>query len=152
LARAPWRIRRGDTAGPELIALEGHGREEQAVPGADLSATVGWCTTRFPVRLEMSGVNLHDAFARGPAAGSAIKQVKEQLRAVPGNGIGYGILRFLDPAGSATLGATPEPRISFNYLGRVGVRDHSGAWTPTTEFTSLTATTDPQMALPAVLD
>ncbi len=153
LALAQWRNRRGDDpAGPELISLEGHGREEQAVPGADLSATVGWFTTRFPVRLEMSGVDLDDAFAGGPAAGSAIKQVKEQLRAVPDNGIGYGMLRYLDPVGSAELGSTPEPQISFNYLGRVGVRDHSGAWTPTTEFTSLTATTDPRMALPAVLD
>ncbi|NKY31863.1 amino acid adenylation domain-containing protein [Nocardia speluncae] len=152
LALAQWRARRGESAGTELISLEGHGREEQAVPGADLSATAGWFTTRFPVRLEMSGVDLDDAFAGGPAAGSVIKQVKEQLRAVPDNGIGYGMLRALDPVGSAELGNAPEPQISFNYLGRVGVHDHSGAWTPTTEFTSLTATTDPRMALPAVLD
>ncbi|WP_348538094.1 amino acid adenylation domain-containing protein [Nocardia carnea] len=148
LAFAQWRARRGDPAGPELISLEGHGREEQAVPGADLSATAGWFTTRFPVRLEMSGVDLDDAFAGGPAAGSAIKQVKEQLRAVPDNGIGYGMLRYLDPVGSAELGSAPEPQISFNYLGRVGVRDHSGAWTPTTELTSLTAPTHPRMARP----
>ncbi|MFD4404682.1 amino acid adenylation domain-containing protein [Nocardia sp. NPDC058499] len=152
LALAQWRARRGTPAATELISLEGHGREEQAVPGADLSATAGWFTTRFPVRLEMSGVDLDDAFAGGPAAGSAIKQVKERLRAVPDNGIGYGMLRYLDPVGSAELGSAPEPQISFNYLGRVGVRDHSGAWTPTTEFTSLTATTDPRMALPAVVD
>ncbi|MEV0684906.1 amino acid adenylation domain-containing protein [Nocardia sp. NPDC050378] len=152
LATAQWRARRGDTAGAELISLEGHGREEQAVPGADLSATVGWFTTRFPVRLDMSGVDLDDAFTGGPAAGAAIKQVKEQLRAVPDNGIGYGMLRYLDPVGSAELGTASEPQISFNYLGRVGVGDHSGAWTPTTEFTSLTATTDRRMSLPAIVD
>ncbi|KAF0846969.1 non-ribosomal peptide synthetase [Nocardia caishijiensis] len=152
LALAHWRALRGDSSGPELISLEGHGREEQAVPGADLSGTVGWFTTRFPVRLDLPGIDLDDAFTGGPAAGAAIKQVKEQLRAVPDNGIGYGMLRYLDPVGSGELGRAPEPQISFNYLGRVGVGDHSGAWTPTTEFTSLTATTDPRMSLPAVVD
>ncbi|MEU1981377.1 amino acid adenylation domain-containing protein [Nocardia sp. NPDC019395] len=152
LALGEWRRRRGVPADGELISLEGHGREEHAVPGADLSATVGWFTTRFPVRLELPGVDAEDAFAGGPAAGLAVKQVKEQLRAVPGNGIGYGMLRCLDPVGGAELGGAPEPQISFNYLGRVGVRDLSGAWTPTTEFTSLTATSDPRMTLPAVID
>ncbi|OQS16354.1 non-ribosomal peptide synthetase [Nocardia donostiensis] len=152
LALGEWRRRRGTTAGGEVIAVEGHGREEQAVPGADLHATVGWFTTRFPVRLELSGVDPEEAFAGGAAAGMAVKQVKEQLRAVPDNGIGYGMLRYLDPRACAELAGSPEPQISFNYLGRVGAREHSGAWAPTTEFTSLTATSDPQMALPAVLD
>ncbi|GGK97911.1 amino acid adenylation domain-containing protein [Nocardia jinanensis] len=152
LALGEWRRRRGMTAGGELITLEGHGREEQAVPGADLSATVGWFTTRFPIRLELRDIDPEDAFAGGAAAGYAIQQVKEQLRAVPDNGIGYGMLRCLDSRGAAELGSLPEPQISFNYLGRVGVREHSGAWTPTREFTSLTSTDDPRMALSALLD
>lgn len=152
LALGEWRRRRGMAPGGELISLEGHGREERAVPGSDLSATVGWFTTRFPLRLELADIDLDDAFAGGPAAGRAIKQVKEQLRAVPDNGIGYGMLRCLDSRGRAELGSAPDPQISFNYLGRVGAREHSGAWAPTTEFTSLTATNDPRMALPAVLD
>ncbi|MGV9637978.1 amino acid adenylation domain-containing protein [Nocardia rhamnosiphila] len=152
LALGEWRRRRGMAAGAELISLEGHGREEQAVPGADLSATVGWFTTRFPIRLELRDIDTEEAFAGGAAAGRAVEQVKEQLRAVPDNGIGYGMLRCLDPQGSTELGSSPDPQISFNYLGRVGVREHSGAWTPTREFTSLTATSDPRMALPALLD
>ncbi|MEV4128619.1 amino acid adenylation domain-containing protein [Nocardia sp. NPDC049707] len=153
LALGEWRRRRGTAAAAgELIALEGHGREERAVPGADLSATVGWFTSRFPVRIECENVDLDDALAGGMAAGLAIKQVKEQLRAVPGNGIGYQMLRHLDSRGSAELANLPEPQISFNYLGRVGVGERSGPWTPTTEFTALTATSDPRMALSAVLD
>ncbi|NUP26471.1 MAG: amino acid adenylation domain-containing protein, partial [Nocardia sp.] len=152
LALGEWRRRRGMSAGAELITLEGHGREEQAVPGADLSSTVGWFTTRFPMRLELRDIDPEDAFAGGAAAGRAVQQVKEQLRAVPDNGIGYGMLRCLDSQGSAELGSSPEPQISFNYLGRVGVRETSGAWTPTREFTSLAATGDPRMALPALLD
>ncbi|WP_141810367.1 amino acid adenylation domain-containing protein [Nocardia bhagyanarayanae] len=153
LALGEWRRRRGTAAAAgELISLEGHGREERAVSGADLSATVGWFTTRFPVRICWEKIDLDDALAGGPSAGHAIKQVKEQLRAVPDNGIGYQMLRCLDPKGSAELEGLPEPQISFNYLGRVGVGEHSGPWAPTTEFTALTATSDPAMALAAVLD
>ncbi|NKY87955.1 amino acid adenylation domain-containing protein [Nocardia veterana] len=152
LALGQWRQRRGRAAATELIALEGHGREELAVPGADLSATVGWFTTRFPVRLDLTGIDADDAFAGGPAAGRAVERVKEQLRAVPGNGIGYGMLRHLDPDAAAALTPWREPQLAFNYLGRVAAHEHTGPWTPTTEFTSLTATVDPRMALPAVLD
>ncbi|WP_084484158.1 amino acid adenylation domain-containing protein [Nocardia anaemiae] len=153
LALGEWRRRRGTTAAAgELISLEGHGREESAVPGVDLSATVGWFTTRFPVRIEWENIDLDDALAGGPSAGLAIKQVKEQLRAVPDNGIGYEMLRCLDSRGRAELATLPEPQISFNYLGRVGVGEYSGPWAPTTEFTALTATSDPAMALAAVLD
>jgi len=152
MALGAWRRARGTSVAGELISLEGHGREEQAVPGADLGATVGWFTTRFPIRLDLRGIDLDEAFAGGPAAGLAIKQVKEQLRAVPDNGIGFGMVRRLDAQGAAELAGAPDPQISFNYLGRVGARDHSGAWAPTPEFDALTATTDPRMALPAVVD
>ncbi|MEV4234805.1 amino acid adenylation domain-containing protein [Nocardia sp. NPDC049737] len=152
LALGEWRRRRGTAVAAELISLEGHGREERAVPGADLSATVGWFTTRFPVRIEWENIDIDDALAGGSSAGLAIKQVKEQLRAVPDNGIGYQMLRYLDSQGSAELADLPEPQISFNYLGRVSVGEHSVPWAPTTEFTALTATSDPGMALSAVLD
>ncbi|MGY4099688.1 amino acid adenylation domain-containing protein [Nocardia sp. R16R-3T] len=153
LALGEWRRRRGTAASAgELISLEGHGREERAVPGADLSATVGWFTTRFPIRIEWHHVDLDDALAGGPSAGLAIKQVKEQLHAVPDNGIGYDMLRCLDSQGIAELASLPEPQISFNYLGRVGAGEYSGPWAPTAEFTALTATSDPAMALAAVLD
>ena len=54
------------------------------MPGADLAPHVGWFTTIFPVRLDLAGVDLDDAFAAGPAAGAAVKAVKEQLLGDPG--------------------------------------------------------------------
>ncbi len=123
LALARWRERRGEPASSALVRLEGHGREEHVVPGADLSGTVGWFTAMFPVRLDLAGIDLDDAFAGGPSAGRAVKAVKEQLRAVPDNGIGYGMLRHLNSEAAAALAPLGEPRIGFNYLGRASGAD-----------------------------
>ena len=68
-----------------LVDLEGHGREE-IFEDVDLSRTVGWFTTIFPVLLESGG---------GFHPGNALKSVKEQLRRIPNRGIGYGLLRYL---------------------------------------------------------
>ena len=99
-----------------LVALEGHGREEVA-GGLDLSRTVGWFTTEFPVALHLPA-----APGPGPAPdwGPTLKSVKEQLRAVPRRGLSYGALRYLSDPGApaAALGQGPRPQISFNYHGQ----------------------------------
>ena len=77
-----------------LVDLEGHGREE-VVDGCDLSRTVGWFTTIFPVLLELSN-------SSGP--GETLKSIKEQLRRVPNRGIGYGLLRYLRAEGTKFSG------------------------------------------------
>jgi non-ribosomal peptide synthase protein (TIGR01720 family) len=102
-----------------VIDVEGHGREEIS-PGIDLSRTVGWFATKYPVRLDLRPFDCDDFFAGGPAVGRVVKQVKEQLRAAPDHGIGYGILRYLrtDTAGELT----GTPAIAFNYLGRFASR------------------------------
>jgi amino acid adenylation domain-containing protein/non-ribosomal peptide synthase protein (TIGR01720 family) len=93
-----------------LIELEGHGREE-IVQGVDLLRTVGWFTTRFPVLLEMGA-------ASNP--GDLLKSVKEHLRRIPNNGIGYGLLRYLnrDENAAGKLSGYLPPEVSFNYLGQ----------------------------------
>jgi len=93
-----------------LVDLEGHGREE-IVDDVDLWRTVGWFTTHFPVLLELADAS---------TPGDALKAVKEQLRAVPNRGIGYGVLRYLSPDEPTRrrLGALPHPEVSFNYLGQ----------------------------------
>ncbi|MFD5430043.1 amino acid adenylation domain-containing protein, partial [Streptomyces sp. NPDC127084] len=101
-----------------LVDVEGHGRDEELMPGADLTTTVGWFTSVHPVRLDLSGVDAGDAMRSGKGAGQAVKTVKEQLRAVPGEGTGYGLLRYLNPDTSGDLAALPAPQIAYNYLGR----------------------------------
>ena len=78
-----------------LIDLEGHGREE-IFADVDLSRTLGWFTSLFPVRLDAGALDLAEALAGGPALGRALKIIKEQLHAVADHGLGYGLLRYLN--------------------------------------------------------
>ncbi|MFE7231397.1 amino acid adenylation domain-containing protein [Streptomyces sp. NPDC057596] len=122
-AVARWRQAhgRGDHTGV-LIDLEGHGREE-IVDGVDLHRTVGWLTSLFPVRVDPGPLDWSEFCAGGPSAGRALKEVKEQLRRLPENGIGYGLLRYLNPQTSTMLAGLPKPQIGFNYLGRFAIAE-----------------------------
>jgi len=94
-----------------LVGLEGHGREVPAAASdIDLSRTVGWFTSLYPVRLHADPA---------ASAGAAIRAIKEQLRQVPDQGMGYGILRYLGELQvRAELAASAQPSITFNYLGQ----------------------------------
>ncbi|MGW7057977.1 amino acid adenylation domain-containing protein [Streptomyces sp. NPDC054904] len=119
VAVADWRRDAGRAGGSSvLVGLEGHGREDIA-EGTDLSRTVGWFTSLYPVRLDPGEVPAAELASGGPALVGAVKAVKEQLRAVPDNGIGFGLLRRLNPRTAANLAKYPEPQIGFNYLGRI---------------------------------
>ncbi|WP_254664785.1 condensation domain-containing protein, partial [Streptomyces prasinopilosus] len=97
-----------------LVDVEGHGREE-LFADVDTSRTVGWFTTRHPVAL---------AVPSGADWDAVLKQVKEQLRAVPRHGLGHGLLT-LPGRDAAPLPATAA-QISFNYLGRFGPSRDTG--------------------------
>ncbi|WP_285413012.1 condensation domain-containing protein, partial [Variovorax sp. efr-133-TYG-130] len=117
LAVAQWRRKRcGEQAPGVVFDLEGHGREE-IFEDIDLSRTVGWFTSIFPVHLDLQGIDLDDALRGGAHMGRALKQSKEQLRALPDNGLGFGLLRYLNPE-TAQLLSGAAPQIGFNYLGR----------------------------------
>ncbi|KAA8885014.1 amino acid adenylation domain-containing protein [Nocardia colli] len=137
---------RGRTA--TLFTLEGHGRAEEILPGADVARTVGWFTSVYPVAVDLAGIDLTDAFAGGAAAGTAIKTTKEQLRTVPDKGIGFGMLRYLDAESAAALADSPTPQISFNYLGRANTGAETGPWLPQ----RFAATQNDHAPLAAVVD
>jgi non-ribosomal peptide synthase protein (TIGR01720 family) len=113
LAALAWALARWTGRDRVAVALEGHGREDvlDDLPdgaGVDVSRTVGWFTTMFPVALTVPE-------GEWPAV---VRAVRKQLRAVPGNGFGYGALRYL---GALEPTGTP-PRLSFNYLGQFDAR------------------------------
>ncbi|GER90172.1 hypothetical protein KDW_43340 [Dictyobacter vulcani] len=93
-----------------LVNLEGHGRED-IIDSADISRTIGWFTSLYPVQLDLKNVS---------RPGPMLKQIKEQLRSIPQHGIGYGLLRYLteDSQIAAQLRQLPQPEVSFNYLGQ----------------------------------
>ena len=129
----------GNGGAPIGIDVEGHGRHEELGPDVDLSRTVGWFTTKYPVSLAVGGLRWAQVLAGEAALGALIKDAKEQLRALP-DPLTYGVLRHLnsdvDLAGS-------DPPIGFNYLGRLGaaVGDLSGdLWRVCPEGVSFTGT------------
>ncbi|MCB2376592.1 amino acid adenylation domain-containing protein [Hymenobacter sp. BT635] len=91
-----------------LVKLEGHGRE-QLDNELDISRTVGWFTTMYPVKLEAAGNR--DLIRH-------VVSVKETLRKIPNKGIGYGILKYLGT--DASFGMSAEPQVKFNYKGDFG--------------------------------
>ncbi|MDF2823367.1 MAG: amino acid adenylation domain, partial [Mycobacterium sp.] len=125
-----WRAERGDPVdGGALVALEGHGREDTLVgESVDTSATVGWFTSVFPVRLGA------DTPVR--ADRDFIRSVADQVAAVPNRGLDYGLLRYhrRDP----DLTAAPRPQVEFNYMGRFdlssdGAGEQGAPWSLVTD-------------------
>jgi amino acid adenylation domain-containing protein/non-ribosomal peptide synthase protein (TIGR01720 family) len=93
-----------------LVDLEGHGREE-ILDGVNLSRTIGWFTTIFPVVLDCGSAQ---------SGVEALQSVKETLRAIPNRGIGYGLLRYAsgDAFVAEKLQSLPQAEVRFNYLGQ----------------------------------
>jgi amino acid adenylation domain-containing protein/non-ribosomal peptide synthase protein (TIGR01720 family) len=138
-AVADWRGA-GDTA--VGLDLEGHGREEFAA-GLELSRTVGWFTVIHPVLL--------DAGDGDTPWDVAVARVRAALRDVPAHGLGYGLLRHLNPETATRLAAPAPPRIAFNYLGRFeadGERD----WSPDGSVLASSAPPDLPLAHAVELD
>ncbi|EUA18378.1 condensation domain protein [Mycobacterium xenopi 3993] len=157
-----WRVGRGDPVGNGLVvALEGHGREDELVdPGGavDTSNTAGWFTTVFPVRLRHPGQPVDiDTARRDPAAArDLLRAVADQVAAVPNNGLDYGLLRYQrrDPA----LVAAPHPQVQLNYVGRLDLSpQHQGVapWTLVTDparHAWLTRAPEPELPLRYTFD
>jgi non-ribosomal peptide synthase protein (TIGR01720 family) len=98
------------------IATTGHGREA-LFDDADVSATVGWFQVLYPVRLRLDD--------DGP---DGAVQVAQQLDRVPGNGIGYGLLRYgsTDPDVRRRLAERAAPEVAVNYMGDFGFAEVGG--------------------------
>ncbi|GAB4583049.1 amino acid adenylation domain-containing protein [Nocardia sp. IFM 10818] len=126
-----------------LVAVTGRERAHAGVSGAALDRTLGRFAIDHPVALDLSGVDLVDAYAAGPAAGEAIRAVKQQLREIPDRGLGFGVLRYPFEGDATLAGATPQLR--FEYLGHADSDDDS-AWLPR----YFVSTADPGAATAAV--
>ncbi|QEU88460.1 non-ribosomal peptide synthase/polyketide synthase [Streptomyces viridosporus] len=151
LAVAAWQESRGRHTRGVLVDLEGHGRTGPGGDAArDLSRTVGWFTGIHPVRLETGHQDWEQLTATGSGAAKVLKQIKEQLRAVPDHGLGYGLLRYLNPDTRSVLAGFAPPQIGFNYLGRLGGGGEAAEaadWGPAPESGGLGGGSDDAMPL-----
>ncbi|WP_128566348.1 non-ribosomal peptide synthetase, partial [Methylobacterium crusticola] len=119
------------------VTLERHGRDDGL--GLDLHRAVGWFTATLPVRLPVAD----DPVAQGRA-------VKRALAALPGRGLGYGLLRHL--ARHPGVAALPEPAIAFNHLGRIDARPGAGPFTLAPDGMSLSADADAPLGADLIVD
>ena len=131
----------GDSTRDVVVDVERHGREDpDSGPAVELTRTLGWFTAMAPVRLS-AFTSVDDAVAQTAAA----------LAQVPGSGLGYGMLRYLDPQTSEILARTGGAQVLFNYLGRIPV-GKGGDWLPTPETAALNTPPDPDLGVPYALE
>lgn len=95
------------------IDLEGHGRD-LPIPGADVSRTVGWFTSYYPLKLDLTGCESN---------ADAMKTVKEQRAKLPHGGASFGVLRYVASGDGVRRSQTTELRaikpsdLLFNFQG-----------------------------------
>ncbi|WP_029115226.1 non-ribosomal peptide synthase/polyketide synthase [Mycobacterium sp. URHB0044] len=147
LALLEWRSECGHEAdGTLLVEMEGHGREADQVGDLDLSGTVGWFTTLYPVALRADDFDCSAALSGGTALGAAVRSIKDQLRSVPSRGLSHGALRYL--RGDDTLAVAPQ--VLFNYLGRFEAGQRP--WAFADDDAAVLEDRDPAMPLPRLLE
>ena len=147
-----------DDDGPVLVDLEAHGRQgwvspDDEEPRLDLSGTVGWFTSMFPLSLDGTGIDARFILDEGHGRdiGRVVLAVKEALGAVPNGGLGWGVLRYLNPQTAPILARLPRPELGFNYLGRFSA-DRGGDWLPLPLDGVLGGGVDADAALPHALE
>ncbi|MGV9409270.1 amino acid adenylation domain-containing protein [Nocardia sp. NPDC003693] len=95
-----------------VVRLVADGR----VPGDKAGhRTVGAFSTAYPFALRLTGVDYAEVRRGGDAAGSVIEQIRDRCREVPSQGVGFGLLRHLNPDTAAETAALPVGRIGFRY-------------------------------------
>ncbi|NEB96712.1 amino acid adenylation domain-containing protein, partial [Streptomyces anulatus] len=149
VALARWRRDLGQRQTFAYVELEGHGREGGFVAATagfepELSRTVGWFTTLFPVCVDPGTAS---DFTGSAYLAAALKRVKEDLARVPDNGVSYGALRYLT---GVDFGAS-APQVLFNYLGRFD-GGSSDEWQLARNADQLGERRDPAMRLPRALE
>jgi non-ribosomal peptide synthase protein (TIGR01720 family) len=121
LATVHWyRQRQGGETTGLLVELESHGRHGDDA-GLDLSHTVGWFTSTYPVHLDCGPVHWEDVRHGRVDLAAALNRTRRALTSVPGHGLGFGLLRHLNPGTRDTLSGLKAPWLNFNYVGRLSM-------------------------------
>jgi mycobactin peptide synthetase MbtF len=128
-----WRQRRGQPTPPPLLALETHGRADPVFDGRgmDTTETVGLLSAIYPLR-----VGIEDP-----------RRVQELLKAIPGDGVDYGLLRYLRSDTAGRLAGFSAPQLLLNYLGRADIGGTSGLWLDRGLLSGVSPLPEPELAV-----
>lgn len=133
IALAGWQRDHRGGDGTLAVNVERHGRREELAAGTDLTRTVGWLTSIAPVQLDPGPLSWSQVRDAGADLRDAVARLTEQLRALPADGLGWGLLRYLNPDTGPRLAALPAAQVAFNYLGRFsggGADPDARTWEP----------------------
>ncbi len=148
LALREWRSDRGhDADGAVLLEMEGHGREAHRVGDLDLSATVGWFTTLYPVALRGDDFDWRAAVSDGTELGAAVRSVKDQLRV---GAVARAQLWSVAVSARRDETLAVAPQVLFNYLGRFDTGQRP--WAFAGDHVAVMEDRDPAMPLPRLLE
>jgi mycobactin peptide synthetase MbtF len=130
-----WRQRRGQPTPPPLLALETHGRADALFDGnaqvVDTTETVGLLSAIYPLRVDTDDP----------------RRVRELLTTIPGDGVDYGLLRYLRSDTASRLGGFSGPQLLLNYLGRADVSGTSGLWLDRGLLSGVSPLPEPELAV-----
>ncbi len=130
-----WRQSRGQTTPPPLLALETHGRADalfdSSTPGVDTTETVGLLSAIYPLRVDTEDP----------------RRVRELLTAIPGDGVDYGLLRYLRGDTANRLADFDGPQLLLNYLGHADIGASSGLWLDRSLLKGVSPLPEPDLAV-----
>jgi mycobactin peptide synthetase MbtF len=127
-----WRQIRGQPTPPPLLALETHGRADALFDGSvDTTETVGLLSGIYPLRVD----------SEDP------REVRELLAAIPGDGVDYGLLRYLRSNTANRLADFGGPQLLLNYLGHADIGGTSGLWLDRSLLNGVSPLPEPDLAV-----
>jgi amino acid adenylation domain-containing protein len=136
---------------PVVVRMEGHGRDGALPDGREPAQTLGWFTTVYPLRVDVSDL----ASLRndpGQAAARAVSRVRRGREILPRDVSSYALDAYAPRETGRPAGAPRADRIGFNYLGRFGVHNLGDPWTPAARTPVIVPAPDPRMPLASVLN
>ena len=128
-----WRQSRGQTTPPPLLALETHGRADALFDsrGIDTTETVGLLSAIYPLRVDTEDP----------------RRVRELLTAIPGDGVDYGLLRYVRGDTANRLADFDGPQLLLNYLGHADIGANSGLWLDRSLLKGVSPLPEPDLAV-----
>lgn len=137
--------------GPVVIRMEGHGRDERLPDGRDTAQTVGWFTSVYPVRIDVSDVSSAVANPR-LAAARAILRTRQGRESPASERSSYALQAYAPRVVGVVNAVARADRLGFNYLGRFGGTTAGAPWSPAAQTPVIIAAPDPHMPLASVLN